>query len=85
MIHAYICYLRKMDAPKYGEYDLFFSAVKENDRRALMELVSSSHIDPRFIKNDKQETLLHFATKLGRIDMVRILVEICQFCPFEVD
>jgi ankyrin repeat protein len=63
----------------------FFSAVQENDRRALMELVSSSHVDPRFIKNEKQETLLHFATKLGFIDMVRVLVEIYQLCPFEVD
>jgi ankyrin repeat protein len=63
----------------------FFSAVQENDRRALMELVSSSHVDPRFIKNEKRETLLHFATKLGLIDMVRILVEIYQLCPFESD
>ena len=83
----YTCYLRTMDAAKNNEnqHAPFFSAVQENDRRALMELVSSSHVDPRFIKNEKQETLLHFATKLGHIDMVRILVEIYQLCPFESD
>ncbi len=68
-----------------NEYSSFFSAVQENDRRALMELVSSSHVDPRFVKNENQEILLHFATKLGLLDMVRVLVEIYQLCPFQID
>ena len=72
-------------APRNGEYDSFFSAVKENDRKALMKLISSSHMEPRFITNERRETLLHIATKLGLFDMVRILVDIYQLCPFEVD
>lgn len=63
----------------------FFLAVEQNDRRKLMELVSSHHVDPRLMKNDQQETLLHIAAQHGLIDMVRILVEIYQLCPFEVD
>ena len=62
-----------------------FAAVKQNDRRQLMELVLSSHCDPRFVVNDKKETLLHIAAQLGFIDMVRTLVEIYQLCPFKLD
>lgn len=62
-----------------------FKAVEENDRHQLMELVSSTHCNPRLVKNNKKETLLHVASKLGFIDMVRTLVEIYQLCPFVVD
>ena len=64
---------------------LLFLAVEENDRNRLVKLILSNHLDPRFVKNDKQETLLHVASKLGHIDMVRTLVEVYLLCPFKVD
>ena len=63
----------------------FFSAVERNDRNLLRELILSNHCDPRFIRNEQQETLLHIASKLGLIDIVRTLVEIYLLCPFVVD
>ena len=62
-----------------------FSAVKRNDRHQLRELILSSHSDPRLIRNEKKQTLLHVASKHGFLDIVRTLVEIYQLCPFEVD
>ena len=62
-----------------------FAAVEQNDRSQLMAQILSSHCDPRLVRNEQQETLLHIASKLGLIDMVRTLVEIYQLCPFEVD
>ena len=63
----------------------FFLVVERNDRHQLRELILSSHSDPRLIRNDKNQTLLHVASKLGLLDIVRALVEIYQLCPFEVD
>ena len=62
-----------------------FLAVEQNDRHQLRELILSNHCDPRLIRNEKKQTLLHFASKLGFLDIVRALVEIYQLCPFEVD
>ena len=62
-----------------------FSVVKQNDRRRLRELILSNRCDPRSIRNEKKETLLHIASKHGLLDIVRSLVEIYQLCPFEVD
>ena len=62
-----------------------FSAVEENDRSRLRELILSNHCDPRFVRNEKKETLLHIASKLGLLDIVRTLVEVYQLCPLEVD
>ena len=62
-----------------------FSAVEENDRTRLRELILSNHCDPRFVRNEKKETLLHIASKLGLLDIIRSLVEVYQLCPFQVD
>ena len=53
-----------------------FKAVEQNDRFKLMELVLSSHCDPAEICNEQQETLLHTASRLGHLNMIRILVEV---------
>ena len=78
-----------LTAPKKGEYDSLlpelFSAVEQNDRIKLNELILAYHVDLRSVENDKQETLLHVASMCGLIDMVRTLVEIYQLCAFEVD
>ena len=60
-----------------------FAAVEQNDRSKLMEVILSSHCDPRLVRNETQETLLHVASKLGLIDMVRLLVEVYLLCPFK--
>ena len=62
-----------------------FTAVEQDDRCLLMALILSNHCDPRLVRNEQRETLLHIASKRGLIDMVRTLVEIYQLCPFEVD
>ena len=62
----------------------FFDAVRANDTRKLMELVLSTHCDPRLVRNDKQQTLLHFACQLNHsnvLDMVRTLIEIYHCDP----
>jgi ankyrin repeat protein len=53
-----------------------FQAVEQNDFSKLMELILSSHCDPRDILNDRNETLLHVACRLGHFDIVRILIEV---------
>ena len=55
-----------------------FKAVQQNDRSQLMEFVLSSHCDPREIRNEQRETLLHFASQLGHLNMIRTLVEVYQ-------
>ena len=65
-----------------------FTAVERNDTGQLMELVLSTHCDPRYIRNEQQETLLHVACGLNPsnvIDMVRTLVEIYQCSPLLLD
>ena len=66
----------------------FFKAVEQNGTSELIDLVLSTHCDPRYIRNKKQQTLLHVACQLncsGVIDMVRVLVEIYQCDPFVID
>ena len=55
-----------------------FQAVEQNDFPKLMELILSSHCDPRDIHNDNNETLLHVACRLGHFDIVRILIEVYE-------
>ena len=55
-----------------------FQAVEQNDFPKLMELILSSHCDPRDIHNDNNETLLHVACRLGYFDIVRILIEVYE-------
>ena len=65
-----------------------FTAVEQNDTGQLMELVLSTHCDPRYIQNEQHETLLHVACRLNHsnvIDMVRTLVEIYQCSPQLLD
>ena len=67
---------------------LLFKAVKQNDPSKLMDLVLLTHCDPRTIRNERQETLLHVACQRKddkAIDMVRALVEIYQCNPFSRD
>ena len=62
----------------------FFDAVRANDTRGLIELVLSTHCDPRRVRNDKQQTLLHFACQLNHsnvLDMIRTLIEIYHCNP----
>lgn len=65
--------------------DLFFELVKQNNTSGLIDIVLSTHCDPRYIRNEKQQTLLHVACHNGVIDMVRILVEIYQCNPLLSD
>ena len=61
-----------------------FDAVRANDTRKLMELVLSTHSDPRLVRNDKQQTLLHFACQINLsnvVDVIRTLVEIYHCDP----
>ena len=65
-----------------------FTAVEQNDTGLFMELVLSTHCDPRYVRNEQQETLLHVACRLNHssvIDMVRTLVEIYQCSPLLLD
>lgn len=67
---------------------LLFEAVKQNDTNQLIDLVVSTHCDPRYIRNERQETLLHVACQLNHqdvLDMVRILVEVYQCDPLLCD
>ena len=64
---------------------MLFKAVKQNDPSKLMDLVLLTHCDPRTIRNERHETLLHVACQRKddeAIDMVRALVEIYQCSPF---
>lgn len=66
----------------------FFEVVEQNNRSGLIDLVLSTHCDPRYIRNEQQQTLLHVACELscsGAIDMVRVLVEIYQCNPLTTD
>ena len=66
----------------------FFEAVEQNSRSDLIDLVLTTHCDPRYIRNEQQQTLLHVACELncnGAIDMVHFLVEICQCDPLITD
>ena len=62
-----------------------FSVIEHNDRSRLRELILTTHCDPRLIRNEQKETLLHVACKHGLLDIVRSLVEVYQLCPLEVD
>ena len=62
-----------------------FQAVEQNDFPKLMELILSSHCDPRDIHNDNNETLLHVACRLGYFDIVRILIEVYECSLSECD
>ena len=67
---------------------LFFEFVEQNETSQLIDLVLSTHRDPRCIRNDQQQTLLHAACQAnhgGIIDMVRVLVEIYQCNPMLTD
>ena len=66
----------------------FFKVVEQNNRSGLIDLVLSTHCDPRYVRNEQQQTLLHVACELncsGAIDMVRVLVEIYQCNPLLTD
>ena len=70
-------YQQRSDSMKEVAPQLF-QAVEQNDFPKLMELILSSHCDPRDIHNNLNETLLHVACRLGHFDIVRILVEIYE-------
>ena len=53
-----------------------FQAVKQNDCSRLMELILCDHCDPRNTRNEQNEGLLHVASQLGNLRMVRLLVEV---------
>ena len=59
-----------------------FTAVEQNDRCKLMEVIRSSHCNPRFVRNEKKETLLHIASKLGLIDMICITFALLKLTRF---
>ena len=65
-----------------------FKAVEANDRGQLMDLVLSTHCDPRVVRNEQQQTLLHVACQQNHsnvIDIIRILVEIYYCNPLLLD
>ena len=53
-----------------------FEAVEQNDCSRVMELILSNHCNPRDISNDQGESLLHIASQLCNLRMVRLLVEV---------
>ena len=66
----------------------FFEAVERNNTNELIDLVLLTHCDPKYIRNEQQQTLLHVACQLnhsGVIDMIRVLVEIYQCNPLLTD
>ena len=79
--------LSKIQSKKASSH-AFFEVVKQNNRSGLIDLVLSTHCDPRHIRNEQQQTLLHVACEFscsGAIDMVRVLVEIYQCNPLITD
>ena len=79
--------LSRIQSKKASSY-AFFEVVKQNNRSGLIDLVLSTHCDPRYIRNEQEQTLLHVACELrcsGAIDMVRVLVEIYQCNPLITD
>lgn len=67
---------------------VFFEAVEQNNTSGLIDLVLSTRCDPRYIRNEQQQSLLHVACQLncnGVIDMIRVLVEIYQCTPLLTD